>query len=355
MAMADPARLSYAPHESRRFGLQVWRASAIGTPVSVLREVIDSAADVAVYRLPVGTSQPVAALAQSGFDVIHAGVLVDYTLDLAQCVPRARRDPALQIRRVEAADDDALAALVETAFAGYVSHYAANPLFDAGLAVDGYREWALRARHDPAHAACWVAHRDGRLVAFAMCTLDPDRGICNGGLYGVLPGDSGRGVFSDLMRETQVQFKHEGYREMRMSTKADNLVSQKVFAREGFHLYAAFDTLHVNALLSKGLDDAVTRPIRFDDDGEVMPLRHALAEALQVDATRPLIDVAQLQFAALPTHADCTLTVTAPDLPRADGLRRAIARVHTADGTLLLLGHGSARDAAAVAASPTQA
>lgn len=353
--MVDPARLAHAPHESKRFGLQVWRASAIGAATSVLSELIDSAADVAIYRLPVGVSHPVAALAQSGFDLVHAGVLVDYTLDLERYVPRALRDPALQIRRVQAADDNALAALVDAVFAGYVTHYAGNPLFDAGSAIAGYREWTLRARHDTAQAACWVAHRDDRLVAFAMCTLDVEHGICIGGLYGVLPGDSGRGVFSDLMRETQSHFKREGYREMRMSTKADNLVSQKVFAREGFHLYAAFDTLHVNALLSAGLDTAITRSFRFDDDFCTMPLQRVLADALDVNGTRPLIEVAQVVLAAAPTHVQYTLTVTAPHLPRADGLRRAIARVRAPDGTLVLLAHASARDTVTTATAPISA
>ena len=274
--MLEHAGLARSAPDSDRFGLEVWRATRLeGDPAPAL---LASRADVAIYRLPVGTSQPVRALAGHGFDVVDAGVLVYYTIDLARHEPRAPANADVSISLATDGDDAAMAALVDASFGGYASHYLANPLFPPGLALAGYREWALRHRGG-AGTTSWVARRDGVVVGFACCEADPARGIANGGIYGVLPSAAGGGLFGDLIRHTQRHYKALGFREMRMSTKVDNFAVQKVWAREGFHLYAAYDTLHVTALLTAdGLPAAAARHLPTDTDP--LPDRAALAALL---------------------------------------------------------------------------
>lgn len=247
--MLEHAGLARSAPDSDRFGLEVWRATRLdGDP---LPQLLASGADVAIYRLPVGSSQPVRALAQRGFEVIDAGVLVYYTVDLRRYVPAAPVNREVAITQATPQDDAAMARLVDASFADYSSHYLANPLFPRALALAGYREWALRHRAG-ARTSSWIARRAGEVVGFACCEADATRGIANGGIYGVLPSESGQGLFGDLIRHTQRHYRELGFIEMRMSTKIDNYAVQKVWAREGFHLYAAYDTLHVNVPPTRG-------------------------------------------------------------------------------------------------------
>ena len=73
-------------------------------------------------------------------------------------------------------------------------------------------------------------HRDGRLLGEAQ--------------------ESGGGIYGDLIRHTQADFASRGFSTMLVSTQVNNFAVQKVWAREGFHLFEAWDTYHVNALLS---------------------------------------------------------------------------------------------------------
>ncbi|MBB1472854.1 MULTISPECIES: hypothetical protein [unclassified Luteimonas] len=272
--MLEHAGLARSAPDSARFGLDVWRATRLdGDPLPAL---LASAADVAIYRLPVGASQQVRALAGLGFEVIDAGVLVYYTVDLQRRVPHAPANADVDISPATPADDDALAALVDASFGGYASHYFANPLFAPELALAGYREWAL-AHRGGARTASWVARRAGRIVAFACCEADAAAGIANGGIYGVLPSEAGSGLFGDLIRHTQRHYRALGFAEMRMSTKVDNFAVQKVWAREGYHLYAAYDTLHVNAMLGAPGVPTVSRgyaagALRDQADGWPLPV-----------------------------------------------------------------------------------
>ena len=168
----------------------------------------------------------------------------------------------------EATDSDAieLDALVACTFDGYVSHYHANPRLDPALILAGYTEWAAGylAGQAPGRTA-WVARRSGVLVAFACCQHDAQGQECEGVLYGVHPDHSGGGIYGDLIRYTQAQYRARGYRTMTVSTQIWNLAVQKVWGREGFVLDRAYDTFHINAMLSAG-DALVERELIFSHD-----------------------------------------------------------------------------------------
>ncbi|MGY0650743.1 N-acetyltransferase family protein [Luteimonas sp. A537] len=330
--MLERSTLARSALDSARFGLEVWRAARLdGDPLPGL---LDSAADVAIYRLPVGSSAPVRALVAQGFDVIDAGVLVYYTLDLARYAARPVVNRDVTISLATAGDDEVVGALVEGSFGGYASHYLANPLFTRSLALAGYREWALRHRSDPG-TTTWIARRQGRAIAFASCQADRQAGIANGGIYGVLPSEAGGGLFSDLIRHTQAHYRDLGFGEMRMSTKADNFAVQKVWSREGFHLYAAFDTLHVNAMLSAAARPVATRhapgAAAGDADGR-LPDGEFAALASQA-AGVPLVPVSRstLRLAGLAAGRGHVLTVRA-GWPSLGGMLRANAWLHDDHG-----------------------
>ena len=265
--MFQVSPLTPSPFDSARFGLNVCRASYENTDeATVLRELIDSMADVAIYRMPSSNSACMDKLQRFGFEVIHAGTLVYYTLDLRDYEPRPLRNTDLDITLAEAADDVELASLARTSFDGYVSHYSANPLFAPEKVLAGYCEWTLRHRLETDRTITWVARRGGRIIAYACCEFDAESKICDGGIYGVLPEEASRGLFGDLIRFTQGYFRDLGFVEMRMSTKVGNFAVQKVWIREGYHLYEAYDTFHVNALLSLHHDASQRRPIRFSPE-----------------------------------------------------------------------------------------
>lgn len=331
--MPEQSALARSALDSARFGLEVWRATRLGG--DPLRELLDSAADVAIYRLPVGASAPVRALVAHGFDVIDAGVLVCYTLDLASHAPRPRVNGAVTIHLATADDDEALGSLVEDCFRGYASHYLANPLFAPGRALAGYREWAMRHRGD-AGTTTWIARRDGRAVAFASCEADRSTGIVNAGLYGVLPSESGRGLVSDLVRHTQAHYQRLGFSELRISSKVDNFAAQKVWSREGFRLYAACDTLHVNAMLTVAARPTATRryapgAVAAGAAGQ-LPTADLAALASQAAGT-VLLPVSQssLQLAGIDPASGHVLTVRA-GWPSLDGTVRANAWLHDDHG-----------------------
>lgn len=262
-----PPMLTESRLDSDRFGLRVFRAHAAQVDGRQLfGEIVANDADIAIVRVPAGSGGQLQRLGRYGMHPIHADTLVYYQVPLADRVPQPLRNADLVF--AEATDDDAdeLEALVAGTFDGYVSHYHANPRLDPTLILAGYTEWAAGYLAGDGHdRIAWVARRDGVIVAFACCRHDEQRQECEGVLYGVHPDHSGGGIYGDLIRYTQAQYRARGYRTMTVSTQIWNLAVQKVWAREGFVLDRAYDTFHVNAMLSAG-DALVERELVFSNE-----------------------------------------------------------------------------------------
>lgn len=246
--------LSESRLDSTRFGLRVFRGNAIDIDGGQLfHEIAVNEVDVAIVRVPAGSGGPLQRFARYGMHPIHADTLVYYQAPLSDREPRALRNHDLSF--TEATDGDAveLEALVARTFEGYVSHYHANPRLDPQLILSGYAEWARGyITGDGEGRITWVARRDGMIVAFACCRHDDKGQECEGVLYGVHPDHSGGGIYGDLIRHTQAEYRARGYSTMAVSTQIWNLAVQKVWGREGFVLDRAYDTFHVNAMLSAG-------------------------------------------------------------------------------------------------------
>ena len=194
---------------------------------------------------------------------IHADTLVYYQLSLTDYEPKPLRNGELVFAEATADDARELEALAAGTFAGYVSHYHANPRLDPALILAGYAEWATSYLAGDGHdRITWVARRGGAIVAFACCSHDEQKQECEIVLNGVHPAHSGGGLYGDLIRYTQAQYRGRGYRTMKISTQVWNLAVQKVWNREGFVFNQAYDTFHINAMLSAG-DALVERELVF--------------------------------------------------------------------------------------------
>jgi GNAT superfamily N-acetyltransferase len=243
--------LALSLKDSVRFGLDIYRATIVNPEEkTIFAGIVENNVDVAILRSPVGTSGHLQRLRRFGFDSIHADTLVYYGVDLEFYQPNPLRNVGIVFEEASPRDSIALAELVVKVFSGYQSHYHSNPLFPPSAILAGYAEWAQDHLIPDSHQHVWVVRSDTEIIAFACCKSDREAATCEGVLYGVHPQYAGRGLYGDLIRFTQAWFKEHGFRSMHVSTQIQNLAVQKVWAREGFHLAQAYDTYHVNALLS---------------------------------------------------------------------------------------------------------
>ncbi|MDI1254209.1 bifunctional GNAT family N-acetyltransferase/hotdog fold thioesterase [Thermomonas sp.] len=265
--MSELSTLRHSALESERFGLRISRAEMDDLEEKrLVGQIIADSVDVAIIRLPAGLRTASSRLSRHGLPTLHADTLVYYTLDLGTHVPRALRNQDLAFSIATITDAAELQALVETTFVGYTSHYHANPNFPAERILAGYLEWAGGyIDTSSTDRITWVARRHGAIVAFACCKFNEHASTCEGVLYGVHPAHAGGGLYGDLIRHTQSEFKARGFGKMEVSTQVWNYAVQKVWAREGFVLARALDTFHVNAMLSAA-DRIVEREVLFSND-----------------------------------------------------------------------------------------
>lgn len=261
--MSATGLLKFSELDSARFDMRVVRGR-IGdvAPRELAMEIMTSSCDVAIVRVPSRYSPLVNTLQRWALPVLHADTLVYYKCDLDNYQVPPLRNSDIVFSQAGDADLTELRAMIDLTFRGYVSHYHANPLFPEGKILAGYQQWAEGYATGQGRTL-WIARRNGRLAAFAACRNDPENGESEGILYGVNPQDAGGGLYGDLIRYTQSDAKKHGIRVMKVSTQVGNFAVQKVWSREGFHLFEALDTFHVNAMLTAG-EIAVERAVSFD-------------------------------------------------------------------------------------------
>jgi len=259
------APLQYSSLESNRFGLRVARGTFDQIDERALvRDIAAQRLDVAIVRLPAERAGAIQRLSRAGLHAVHADTLVYYEAQLQRLEPVSLRNADLTFAPALEDDRDALEELIALTFADYQSHYHANPRFHAESILAGYLQWARGFVCADDGRQIWVARRGEEIVAFACCRGEVDGASCEGVLYGVHPNHAGGGLYGDLIRYTQAAYRSRGFQRMRVSTQVQNFAVQKVWAREGFVLVQAYDTFHVNALLSCG-EVAVDRGLCFTD------------------------------------------------------------------------------------------
>jgi GNAT superfamily N-acetyltransferase len=228
-------------YESKRFGVSVDRmtvSAAAGTPLrEVLTAVERSEADVVVLRYPAREIGWFAALAVGERTALLADSLVYWSLPA-----RKGRRPAplagFTAGLETAIEDDLVDDLVGDIFGDYGNHYCANPLFDRGLALAGYQEWARRSI---AEAGAVVLRGPDRRV-LGLATVDHGPSWTEIELAGVVPAEQGRGRYAHLL--AAVEDASTASRDV-ITTQGHNTGVQRAWARYGFEPVHTLLTVHL--------------------------------------------------------------------------------------------------------------
>jgi GNAT superfamily N-acetyltransferase len=252
--------LEYSSLDSIRFNLRVCRGR--GTqfdPRQFVSEAVALDCDVAVIRLPAGSGTTAKDIAASGFPVVHADTLVYYECVVESREPRKRRSSNATIRYATLEDVEELSSVVYQVFRDYESHYSANQLFDHSVVPAGYAEWAASfvgqlTKH------VFVACVGDQIVGFLTSEVADD--TVEIVLNGVHPDWSHQGIYGDLIKAVQEYAVHHGLARVIVSTQVQNFPVQRAWRREGFRLYSAYDTYHINTQLHTGAA-AAERTIRL--------------------------------------------------------------------------------------------
>ncbi len=247
-------QLAFSPTESARFGLRIFRANLEQVDACALRAELESArADVAILRIPAHALASVHELSGAGLRPMIADTLVHYSGVLDQGAVAAPRNPSLRLKLARDVDADALATMARTIFANYVSHYHANPLFDANAIADGYAEWAARCvpANDAGYSASFI-ELSGTAVGFSCMKICAATNQAHGVLNGVMPAARRSGVYRDMLRATLAQLAAAGIARFFISTQVHNVIVQRVWADEGLRLDRAENTVHLSPLFNRG-------------------------------------------------------------------------------------------------------
>jgi len=235
-----------ADAESARFGLRVFRGEGDVFDAHALADALRrDSIDVAIVRIPATALASLQALRDEGFEPIVADTIVRYAIDLP--AGTSNNDA---IRLVPASIDDAarVEALTRETFAGYLTHYYANPLFAPAKILDGYAEWAASHVRDPAAGTiAWLVEWHGTLAGFSCCRIEKNGALGVGVLNGIVPAFRGRGVYRAMLRRMLLELDARGATRFSIATQVQNLTVQRIWATLGFRLDGAQNTIHVNA------------------------------------------------------------------------------------------------------------
>jgi len=240
--------VSDSPEESARFGFRIGRLNLDDHPIDVgsLHQALDRCHhDVVIVRHDATLAGTFAELVLlDDFDAIFADCLMYWHVDLDADV-----DPDNDLAMTVCTDVAALESMARHTFDDYRGHYAANPLFDAAAAADGYGEWARRMV-DSGEAMAFTVDNEGHHAGFAIVDVSTD--IADIRLAGVLPAHQRRGVYRRLLRATMQHFAALGHQTLTISTQANNTKAMATWAKLGWWPTHSIVTTH---LVRRGLLD----------------------------------------------------------------------------------------------------
>lgn len=366
--------MNYSEVESRRFGLDIYRGYIDSVDEKeLLKDLITADVDIAILRLPVEKSTEIHRLGHTGIPYLIADTHVYYQVNLQKLVPPLPKNADLEFLEAMESDSGTLNQLVEAIFPHYKNHYSSNPYFDRTHILEGYKEWARNyLSGEGSNKKVWLVKRDMQTIGFAIFSFD-NAEECECVLHGVLPEHSGVGVYGDILRFAQSYFKREGFARMITKTQIQNFVVQKAWSREGFSLYKAYYTIHINALLKASAGDRHVVPVtiteelveRYGEPGEeltpVHPQKEAAGQAGLADrVAHGLIPTGEVSrhlgmaypgFNTLlqgcmfrlfsPLHVGRTyhFHYSTPMIPRQGGFYKAVVKVLDEDNNVCILGY----------------
>lgn len=249
-------RLRASDLDTRRFAFPVGRCaiprSSNVTADEIAREVVDSGCDVVILRAAAERTDLEAGLrADRRLEVIRADTLRYWRR--AAATPLTDEGPPLDdaavreggaaaVRDATPEDRGGIERVARRAFAGYATHYRANPRFADALVADGVCEWATSGL-GRAGATTLVVGGHGVVEGFLLAEREGD--ALEVALNAVDPDAEGRGHYTAMVSAAIGRASRAALRHVWISTQADNERVMRVWARLGF--VAEFDlmTLHV--------------------------------------------------------------------------------------------------------------
>lgn len=236
-----------SPRESARFGLRIGRATVDGVDAADLVAALErQPMDIAILRLPSRAIDAIDDLRRYALAPIIADTLVRYEIDLLSRKPSTKTSRVI-LRPATRADAGLLESMTREIFAGYMSHYHANPRFPPDKILDGYAEWAtshLDSADDGAGA--WLVEADGDVVGFSCYRLDANTGVATGVLNGIVPAARGKGNYRAMLHSMLDQFAALGARRFSIATQLHNVAVQRTWVTEGLTLNDVSNTVHIN-------------------------------------------------------------------------------------------------------------
>ncbi|MPZ94223.1 MAG: hypothetical protein GEU96_04735 [Propionibacteriales bacterium] len=251
---AGGVRYTTIPAEGRRLGRSIGRVTCGFDPVGpeTARELTETIAqapdDIVVVRYPAAAVCLGAAVLAAGRDVVPAGALT-YWGAAPDHVTRPSGASArdLDVVPAQALDADGAgraAAVVDEvvadAFAGYGSHYAANPLLDPALVLAGYQEWARGSL--TGDGVVLVLRERGTPIGLATCS--EGRSDLEVLLAGLVSEYQGGGRYGVLLAACADEATRRGRDRLVISTQVANVRVQRAWANAGLRPFAAVETVH---------------------------------------------------------------------------------------------------------------
>jgi len=244
--------LLFSLEESKRFKKRVFRGEMNEIDEKlIIKDLINNSVDIAIIRVPVESIHNLYRLENLNIPYLVADTLVYYNVGLSDypISPIVNRD----IEFIECTEKNVaeLRKLVSEIFQEYHNHYFSNPFLNRNDILEGYIEWANNyIRTIKKDRFVFLVKKQNNFVAFLTCSISFEKNEGEGVLYGVLSSESGNKIYSDMIRFTQSYMKNLGIKRMIVSTQVHNYAVQKVWMREGFRMYSACNTVHINAFLS---------------------------------------------------------------------------------------------------------
>jgi hypothetical protein len=236
--------------ESDRFGVSLARVT-VGRRATegddtwhALAQACDRPEDVLVVRWPSALVGCSSVLAASGRVVLPADTLTYWDTPATDLAAQPVAPDTPPVVRADQVDPAELHAAVADVFAGYVNHYAANPLLDRRLALEGYVDWVARTLHAQPGAGAVLVDGD-RVLGFGTWVMDPAGEHCEFLLGGMRAESRGRGWYALLLVETARAALAAGVPTLLISTQGSNVGVQRAWARLGLRPRAEFTTAHL--------------------------------------------------------------------------------------------------------------
>jgi ribosomal protein S18 acetylase RimI-like enzyme len=249
----DSSGVTYrsSPSESARFGYSTDRitVSSRETTSSVLLSLArrvsealeESNARIVILRYPAEMIALLKDVGVAGRSVYPGGSLAYWSAPLQ--VTQHTDGSAFEVSGAQRQSyGKSISDVLSDSFAGYVNHYAANPLLAEGVVVEGYDEWARSSMANPENRV-FVVTANTELVGVAVIAVHGT--VWEIELAGIAARAQRQGHYLQLMRQVIDSAQRENVEQLVISTQSHNVAVQRAWAKLGFVPIAAIETVHL--------------------------------------------------------------------------------------------------------------